>query len=541
MSEIHNENIDAWFDEMLPEAKSYEQEKMPEAMQKVELEYDLNNPYYSVEESQEIPHFATDTKMPTLIASLIGVIKKQYPGISRNVITNMVIVKVAQMLTSKRIRYIEHKQAGYPNYYTIILMPSGAGKDRLSNNLDRFVFYPFRSWFKNEVINYKKQYVQQLENAARQKEQNIDDEKLEQKITKYVNEGLKEYRELVLEASDGTREGLYCDAEAFDKAGFGSLTIKISELGHYLKNITQEQKLFFEQLYEVYGGTVCSKTIKGQQRKKNIENLPVNALLYSDPTIFKQYDLEKAFGVILDSGLCRRSLISFMETEEPYEMEQDGAKAYNAEEKYYSDLKRIGMELYKIFDEIEPNTCYELLKDTYNEVFYPYRNKINETAKREENSLIKKELISRELKVLKLSCLYACISHHNDKVISPEDMEMSIATIERLSCDFQKFLNYKPKRADNFDMLFNFFLEHKNEEFTKTDLVNKHYRYSGYSRDKFREKFVNCMECIYEIAKSKGYTLIKKSINNNSGYSYTLADYKPCEEDSSLSQLENLL
>lgn len=65
-------------------------------------------------------------------------------------------------------------------------------------------------------------------------------------------------------------------------------------------------------------------------------------------------------------------------------------------------------------------------------------------AEKEENPLIKREIRSRELKALKISCQYACINHPKVLFINPGDMEMAIDTVERLSVDFIKFLNYRP-------------------------------------------------------------------------------------------------
>ena len=46
------------------------------------------------------------------------------------------------MLTGKGVKYAEKGREGFGNYYAINFMPSGAGKDLMSDELDKFVYYP---------------------------------------------------------------------------------------------------------------------------------------------------------------------------------------------------------------------------------------------------------------------------------------------------------------------------------------------------------------------------------------------------------------
>ena len=496
------------------------------------------HPYYDTEASREIDCDISDLHMPEPIAQLVTVIKNRYPAITVNSIINMVHTKIAQMLTAKRIKYIEIGSSGYPNYYSIIFMPSGAGKDRLSNELDKYVMFPFQKWFELNVNVLK----QNREITIRQEaDTKFLDEKQEKQKEIYINKKLKGFRNLVIEISDGTREGLYCDAKAFKEAEFGSLMIKFAELGQYMSSMTTEQKLFFNTLFEAYDGKIVSKCIKSEQRRESIEDIPVNTLMYSDPTLFKGSNLEKIFNALMETGLGRRCIITFMDKEEPYEMETDGNKYHKEEEKYYRDLKALGEKFYKIFDSIKPNTCYELADETSINVFHPYKVKLSKLNKKTSNTLLKKEIKSRELKVLKMSCLYASINHPEESYINPLDMKMAIATVERLSKDFLTFVEYRPVFEDKYDRMLQFFLKNEGKYFSKTELMTKHRQKFGYSRDNFRKNFEYDIEIVAEMAKSENYALVKRPINNNSGNEYSLVYVEAQELSQDVMELDDLI
>lgn len=506
-------------------------------VQRIEMNPMLTDLYQRTQASEKITCEIGDLHMPTLLAQAVQTMKVFHPERPMHAIINTVLAKTAQVLAFKRIKYVENGNTGFCNHYAINFMPSGAGKDRMSDELDKFVFYPFRHWFKFTVETLKAELKRKLEIEARQK---FPDEEKQQQREKFVKEQMREFGNLVMEVSDGTREGLFRDAKVFKKAKFAGLMVKIAELGLYLYNMTTEQKLFFNMLFEAYSGILRAKSIKCENREEDIEDLPVNALLYSDPTAFKS-DLLKNFNLLLETGLSRRCIITFMPELEHHEMEPDGRKAYKAEEKYYSDLKAIGLQLYEIFEKVENNSQYELTEETFVKVLYPYRLKINSMIQKEENTLIQKEMRSRELKAIKIAGQYACINHPSVHFINPEDMEMAINMVEQLSVDFINFLNFRPSFDDRCDKIFKFFLENIGKEFKKNDLTTIHFKQFGVSRNKFKKSFDDDMQSVSEIAQSNGYQLLSKPINNNSGRVYWLTTAKLEDLDDGASELENLI
>lgn len=55
------------------------------------------------------------------------VLKEKFPNLSKNAIYGILLSKIAQILTSRRIQYKELEKTGIPNFYTIAFVPSGGG------------------------------------------------------------------------------------------------------------------------------------------------------------------------------------------------------------------------------------------------------------------------------------------------------------------------------------------------------------------------------------------------------------------------------
>ena len=238
--------------------------------------------------------------------------------------------------------------------------------------------------------------------------------------------------------------------------------------------------------------------------------------------IFKS-DIQKFFDLLLQTGLVRRAIITFQNSHIKT-IELNPEKARERQEQCYLRAKEINEKLIRLFINIPDNAVYKLTKEAYDNVFYPYKIQLTELSnKNNENDLINKEITSRELKVLKLSGIYACLNHPKELVINEYDVQQAIDTIEILSKDLKKFIEYKPKVNDGYENLLNFFIDNAGKSFTKTVLVSN-YRQFGFKREIFRKDFDEIMIIISEMANEKGYFLKRENINNNSGVEITLIE-----------------
>lgn len=472
--------------------------------------------------------------MPELVRNLILTLKEQFPQCSTNSVTNIALAKIAEVLNWKRVRFNEFGNTGFSNIFVMIFLPSGYGKDRMVDDMDKHLLPDFFHWFNEEAIKYKQEIKKKIIQEAEEKFPEND--KVKQS---YIKEQLNKIRDLIPELHDGTQEGLFQDAKALKNAGYGGILIKMSELGLYLSSLTPERKKLLTQLNDAYSCKIASKSIKGENRENNIDNLPICALLYSDPTLFKD-NIKILFNALMETGLGRRCFITFMHKQETYKIETDFKKAYAQRKQYFLRLQKLGQKFFLLFSAINKNAVYEQTEETF-EVLYDYTITLKKSAELEENSLLCKEIISRELKALKLSTLFACLNHPTEEFIYPEDMKQAISTIEALSTDLKFFLNYKPKFTDKYDSIYSFFLEHQGQEFTKTELINNYRHVFCLSRDKLRAEFEKLMEVVQEIAMQHNYFIDKKLINNGSGHTYALKPIPVGELSEHVIPLDSLL
>lgn len=455
------------------------------------------------------------SNMPAILRDIFTLYKSKYINLSDKFILNILISKTCQMLTGKRITLDEAGKINIPNWYSINFIPSGYGKDRLVSDLDQNVFSDYHEWFKEQAKKYYSTEIERINKIAVEK---YPDSKQEKAKAAFIEKETEKIRNIEIEILAGTQEGFYSECKAISNANFGSAYIKMSELGLYLKSLSNEKLQFINCLYDAYDGKINDKCIKSEVRGTQIENLPVNALLYSDYTLF-QSDIKGIFTSLISTGLGRRALISFQAPDAL----QDECMTANDEQIFYNNAQEYGKNLFSIFYNLPFNACYVLDADAKDNVLNVYKRELIDKFNNTDNELLKKEIKSRELKALKLSCIYACLNHLREFVISNEDVKQAIATIEFLSTDFERVINYKPKTNDFYDRLFNFILKNQDkEEITKYKLTYKYFQQLGISRRKFLITFDETIEIVKGIARSNDYALIEQSINNNTGIKYYL-------------------
>lgn len=467
--------------------------------------------------------------MPCVLQKTLSTLGELHPNAAKSCQMGILLAKTFQMFSIKRccFRELSHTNPKLLNWYQINLMPSGKGKDKISDDLDDYFFIAAKTYSDKLILEYKNNVVQKIESQAAKKYP--DGLQADQKQD-YINKEIDKIRNIVMELSNATPEGLYADAEAISESKYGSLFVKYPEFGLLLQNSRQGDLLTLNALFEAYDSKIHSKSTKHDKRKTIIDNVPVNMLAHSDPTIFKT-DVKDIFNILLQTGLARRASITF-QGDNNNTIEQNPEKALKIKENAHEEAKKINNDFLAIFENVPSNAVYELTKDTYKSTFYPYVVKITDLgSKNIDNEMIRKEIESRQLKVLKLSGLFACLNHPQELIINETDMQQAISVVELLSKDLPKFLAYRPKTSDSYEKLYNLFYINSGKSFTKTQLVNR-YREFGFKRDYFRKRFDEIIEIVKEIALDKGYCLLMGNINNNSGIEVkliTVDDAMPAE------------
>jgi hypothetical protein len=460
-----------------------------------------------------------DQLMPDILVEIMSVLKDLHPNASFNCRFNILLAKIAQMIGFRRVKFkeYEHSSPHICNHYAINFMSSGGGKDRIVNDIDLYILKNYIEYFKSKAKDYKIDQERRIEQKA---DELYSETNQKGRKKDYIQNEREKLRDLCLEINQATPEGFFADAEAIDMAGFASLFVKLAEFGMFLQKGKQDNLLFFDCLFEAYDGKIPSKSTKYDRRKASLENITVNALLHSDPTVFIA-DTQKYFMTLMRNGLARRSHISFQVSDIKI-IEPDPQKALYIQEQAYLKAKELGEKLFKIFINVPPNATYKLSTEAFKNVFYPYIQRLAELFNHNDLSeVIGKEILSRELKSLKLACIYACLNHPENLIINETDFKQAIASVEKLSSDLPKFLAYNPENSDQYERLFLFLRGNLGISFRKTQLVNLSKQFNVKRKD-LRDKFNEYIEKVSELALENGYCLHPILINNNSGIEITL-------------------
>lgn len=465
--------------------------------------------------------------MPEIMKYIVLLLRTKLIDFSFNCCLNMLIYMLFAMISSKRVYIKEHSESVMQttlSWYAIIFSGSGTGKDYCIKILKELIFKKYYDvWFKDKSNDF----TRNEENRIRQEVETLFKDNQAKQKQAYIKSELSQLRKPKTEITQGTQEGLYAEAKVLNKAKFGSLNIRNSEYGRYLKTRTPERDMFDNCLYNCYDGNIESKCIKGNAGEENIKNLPVNLLCYSDQSIFLN-GIKNIFKELMEAGICRRAILSF----QPRRQLKPIDKNKNDEKIFESKALNLGSKLFEIFKEISQEASFVLTSDADN-IHKDYINYLRTNANNLD-SLFEKEFLSREYKALKLSCMYAALNHPREHIIKADDITQAIYTIQGLSGDLLTFYNYRPQINDIYNSYYSVFKDNLGCKFTKMNLIDE-FRKFGAGREKIRNNFDEIVEILKEIAINDGCTLVDKPINNNSGREYVL--YKNPDEKLS----ENIL
>ena len=458
---------------------------------------------------QELP------PMPAIVKDIVRTFKKKHKKANTKMILAMALSNISFMITSKRVKYKESGKKGFPNMYVIIFAPSGCGKDSISNDLRNYLFTGFEKWFKTEAETYRNNQIQKINEKA---DKNFPEGKQIKQKQAYIREQTAKIRNLVLEMDSGTAEGFYEEAKARFIAEAGAIYIKMTEFAKYYANSSPSDKQFFDMLFKAFDGIIQSKSIKGNNRDENIIGVPVNCLLMTDISMFDDTFIRKNFNKELNTGFARRAFIIYVKRKS-YEINDDIDVILKEENEFYKETKILSKNINDIFTSIEKNTIYKMPYETLSERTR-YSNKLTKLANNTEDDILAKEIADRELKAVKLATIFAVLNKR-DKTVTVEDFKQAEGVIEYLSGDFKEFIKYKPKYNDKYDELYNFFLENINQTFAKTKLINMSNNF-GFTKREFRKEFDDVISLVAGKADEKGYNLLSRPFNHNSGMEYWL-------------------
>lgn len=433
------------------------------------------------------------------------------PDVSITCLLNILNSKFAQLVTFKRIKVqiTANEIPAIVNYYGLVFISSGGGKDKVIREIDRYIFANFKKYFEDKNKQYIENKIKELHEEASKKYPESD-----AKQDAYIKEKSRYIRNIRFEIGDATTEGLYSDCLTLNDSGSGSAFVKIPEFGAYIESQTPVQKLFSNMLLELYDGSASLKSTKGESRSSNVDNIPVNVLMYSDTNKIINSKAGHILDSMLDCGLVRRSFITYME-DKPLAIIEDAEEEKAILNAAYEHSKAINEKLISILLSIPDNAVYSLDDEAYKR-FHKYKNDNKKELNRIigiSDDVIKKELRGRFWKTLKLAGIIAAIEHPTQPVITLQDMEYAIYQSELFAESFNKFFKITPKT--DAEKLFNFFVEKQGQPITTMDIRKQKF----VSKGKFTSWIDENMPFAKQLANTSGYELLEESYGGATGNS----------------------
>lgn len=443
----------------------------------------------------------TDLNIPKILEDITFKFARIiYPDMATTCLLGVVLTLVGFAISHKRIKFEEYddgRNVRNFNIFTMNFAPSGVGKDKLYKNICSKILKYIFDFMKEKAEKHIEELKQKII---------VDAEKINNPVEKrrYIKEETAKIRNIEYVVSNGTPEGIYQDAKAITDMSIGGMLVSINELGAYISENDDTKNQLLNILYEAFDGDIKSKLIKTSNRDENLSNIVVNALLYGDPNYFREKRINQLVELMMNNGLARRSFITFQELE-VLSIQEDIIMGFKQCKNAYYLADKLSKELFEIFNKIPNGAIYKLPEIISTSIFLPYVNKIKTNYNATGNHMLRKVIKSKELKVLLLSTLCASLNHPNRLIIEKEDFEQGISITEFLSKDFIKFYNYMYDRNDSYGKFFEFLTKNLGKTFTKTELVNNHYKDFGIKREEFRKKHIwdSTIAILQEIAEMK--------------------------------------
>jgi len=182
------------------------------------------------------------------------------------------------------------------NGYSMLLMYSGGGKDRMLTQLNA-VTGGYSGEFSRRVDDHTNRLKAQVETKA-------EEIKNQSSKMKYINDN--QPRHIVDEFSDATAEGLNAMRESMLTAGFGTMAYVNTEIGDVLGRRDEVAKTMLSIVKEAYDGTTKAKLLKSEKIIKPITNCPINVMVMSPISSITNEKSKEELIKWLDSGMARR-------------------------------------------------------------------------------------------------------------------------------------------------------------------------------------------------------------------------------------------
>ena len=446
--------------------------------------------------------------IPQVLNKSLDILK----GITNNVddlaILNCLNAKFANMITQKSILFRQYSNSSPRtlSYYAINFQPSGSSKDLVVDSINDYLMPFIKKEIEEKIENYK--------NTFELKHPELN--------SKQVKEELEKIRTANFELSNCTFSGLYKECYQLDKIGFGSICIRMSELGDFISQAQAGDKgkaELFGKLKELFEGCVMPSIISGESNRKILNNINIQAIMYTDFHNLFDEKVKDYFISALTTGLSRRSYVFIPINDENTKL--DYIIPYEEKERQFELARGLQKDIKRIYDTITPNTIYSLSEES-KQMLVDYQNScIDYFNSSRDNMIVKLEKLNSFWKITKLAIVYSIIDNPTSIVVQSKYVQMAIDFYKLISPSLKKVIEKRKK--SEIEKYAEYIAEHKDDIITRTDLRNLNYVHNAKFKKFFDEHLDEIKE---ELMNSYNLSLYPYECGNKSLKAYQVVKYK---------------
>lgn len=423
-------------------------------------------------------------KIPQLIMDSIVPLRNLVGNIDEIALVNVLNAKLANMITQSNVVFKQYSNSSdrVLSYYAINFMNSGENKDYIVSIINDYLIPFVADRLQDKVDDYRSMFELQLTNEY------------DKATKKKVQQQIDDIRIVNHELFNPNYTGLYREAEQIDKVGFGSLFIRIEELGDYLDNIVsgnQSKKELYQKLKDIYEGTIAPNIIAGDGGRKLLKNISVQVLMYTDYANLLNDKIKRFYITSLKTGLARRCFIYMPLT-------SDKKLSYpphpQQSEEAINQLLQLQQRYKYIFDVLDnkTNNTYVFTEDAQQCIYQYQCNCIDQVNQSNDDIIIKLELKSSFWKITKLAVIYSIVDNPTSNVVTQKYVDMAISFYQAIHPSLKTVIETREK--SEVEKYAKYMYDHREKPITVMQLRKLAYIRS----DVFRSRFTNMLDDIKE-------------------------------------------
>lgn len=455
--------------------------------------------------------------MISLIQQTLQPLKTLVGNIDDVALINVLNAKLTNMITQTGVKFKQYQNSNPAtlSYYGINFMNSGSNKDYVVDCINNYLMPFLEEQLEKEIEQYKERYrdEQSAVRVGKKQEEAIEREIDSIRVANY-------------ELHNPNFTGLYKEAEQINKMEFGSLFIRIGELGDYLDQIVggnQSKKELYQKLKDIYEGTIAPSIIAGDSKRQTLRQIPVQALMYTDFENLLNPKIKEYYLTSLKTGLARRSFI-YMPTNSNKKL--DYPQKISERVSAIDDLLRLQKQYFFLFSTLlEKEDKVYVMSSEASELIYQYNCQcIDYFNSSTDDLIVKIEKKESFWKITKLAVVYSIIDNPAANIVDAKYVQAAINFYNRIEPSLIAIIT--KRKESKVEQFAQFISGYKNKVVMMSDLrksgIIGQVNFSKFMKDNF-DDIADELQVSYNLTlypykgskNCKGYQVVDVNNYNN--------------------------